>query len=102
MNNNNPITDEELARLRQLHEKATPGNRFNASVPTRALGWQVRMFGGAYQVYGDDVECLWTEIATFRYIADARVAQAARNALPRLLDEIEALRQERDELRGAS
>lgn len=80
-NNPTPTTDAELAELKRLHAAATPG--------------QWRMFyGGEPLLIGSSGE----RVADMEYPRDAEWVTAAHNALPAILDHLEAVEREREEL----
>lgn len=90
------ITPEEIARLRALEAKATPGpwredDRHSPAPHCVSIGDHV----------ADVVStsCSGMEGGGFERDEDRMLSIAARNALPRLLDEIERLRAENDRLR---
>lgn len=90
-----PMTPAELAELRRLHEAAT------------IAPWERCRLGPKGEIPGiihSDIDEDWSNVAYFddgsgdamtdNHDADAAFIVAARNALPRLLDEIERLRQQ--------
>lgn len=91
----NPITAEELAELRRLHEAATPGPWTSRKAYMDTDG------AFDYGIVGHVDGELRVIAETFGRVAvskfppakeSAEFIAAARNALPRLLDEIERLR----------
>lgn len=83
-----PLTDEEIKRLRELCEKATPGPWESTGYDDHPgdQGWYVNALqpGGAVAValpYNRRAE------------ADHLLIIAARTALPRLLDEVDRLKE---------
>jgi hypothetical protein len=86
-----PLTPEHLARLRQLHEYATPG-------PWEQAPWFTNTILPKRWVDGDAADIEPEQRGPFTSIhahkvADADLITEARNALPALLDEIESLRE---------
>lgn len=79
------ITPEEIARLRALEAKATPG-------PWKALNQSYRM--RVYEVFagGKNVCTASTCCEDGMDEKDCNLIASSRNALPRLLDEVERLR----------
>jgi len=75
-----PLTAEEIAELRRLDREATPGL------------WEARACSVVTPRNGFDIDALPRP-------EEADLIAAARNALPRLLDEMERLRIERDAAR---
>lgn len=91
------LTPERIARLRELHEAATPGpwqraEEFNGTEES----WDVNAEGGALEVAfcpeGLD------PVDRARTVADAELIAEARNALPDLLAAIEGVRGYADRL----
>ena len=82
------ITDAELAQLRQLHSAATGGDEW--IVHTLDHETAARVIGNRWVVAKCD--CAGADVV----LRDARLIAAARNALPRLLDEIDRLNIERE------
>lgn len=83
-----PLTPEELAELRRLDAEATPGP------------W--RKYGGSFDhpiIAASSVELPTVDLGTIGSKADANYVVATRNALPRLLAEIERLRGENTSVR---
>ena len=97
---NKPIPDAELRQLRELCEGATPeetrelefasgGPKKKRALRTTPEPWR---WNGGKGVWSDGVRPPRKIVRTVRS-ADAQFIAAARSALPRLLDEIERLRE---------
>ena len=87
------ITDAELAELRRLHSAATGGDEW--IVHTLDHETEARVIGSGWVVAKCD--CAGADIV----LRDAKLIAAARNALPRLLDEIARLRELVREVAGS-
>lgn len=88
--NRTPMTAAELAALAALERKATPGD------------WRRRWVGNTEFIVGADGREIIVDVGDLhdRY-PNADFIVAARNAMPRLLAEVEAQRAEIERLRGA-
>lgn len=86
------LTPEKLAKLRELAQSATPGNKPNPRVPTREIGYYVRRCYDEYQVFGDDAEGKLTHVASVYDKADAAyIAAADPQTVLALVEEVERL-----------
>lgn len=83
------MTPEELSRLRELCEKATPGP-WEAHVATRFKG--IEQERGVIGPNGENVIC-WVVDEFEQSTENDEFIAAARTALPQLLDEVDQLRE---------
>lgn len=98
-----PMTPEERKRLRELCEKATPGpwkpvTKMHKSVP-KDKGC-VSLYGPDCLIYSTPLEPGCLRITHDRQKADCRFIAAAREAVPALLDALEASEADVAELRA--
>ena len=86
MINEKPITNEEIARLRELASEATPG-------PLRVEHLDVGYVSARFEVVGPERRTnhgtVTPVVCTATFYPDAALIAAAREALPRLLDALE-------------
>lgn len=94
MSDATPITDEELAELRELEAKATPGEWEVHEVTDydEVISRGMMVKGGRGINRGEEFELFGED--------DAALIVALRNALPSLLARIEQLERENKELRS--
>ena len=94
---------EEFERVRRENAELrammtpTPGNRYNPQVPSRALGWQYRALGDAFEVYGDDRNGDRVTVAMVGRQADAHEICTLRDTVEQLRRRVAQMEQERDE-----
>lgn len=101
------MTHEQVTKLREIESRATPGTWQSAASPDPGRGISVeaaetgetvaRSAGSAFSMSIDPTKCWSRSLRKAR--ADAALIAASRNALPKLLDEIEAQAKEIESLR---
>jgi hypothetical protein len=89
------LTHEERAEIRALSERATPGE-WSVEGPSRGFAGYI-IHGAGYVELASLLESSESDAE-----ADAAFIAAARPALPRLLDALEAAERERDRLAEAN